>query len=117
MVANKADGRPCCSAAGRPSLKFICMGKYHIYILSNVYNTTLYVGVTDNLRRRIEEHRSADAKSFTSRYNCHKLVYTEEFSSIAEAIDREKQIKSWSRRRKDELIDRVNPHRVDLMLD
>ena len=93
------------------------MEKYYIYIMSNKTGSTISVGGTNNLVNRVAEHRTRDNKSFTSRYNCHKLVYTEEFSSIAEAIDREKQIKSWSRRRKDELIDRVNPHRVDLMLD
>ena len=56
-----------------------------------------------------------DSKSFTSRYNCHKLVYYEEYSSIDEAIVREKQIKSWSRARKDKMIDSMNPDRNDLL--
>ena len=83
--------------------------------MSNKYDTTLYVGVTNELERRVHEHRTADDRSFTSRYNCHKLVYYEEFSSINEAIEREKQIKSWNRKRKDRMIDAVNPERVDLM--
>ena len=69
--------------------------------MSNTYNTTIYVGVTDNLERRVSEHRTPEGRSFTSRYNCHKLVYYEEFSNIIEAISREKQIKSWNRQRKD----------------
>ena len=72
-------------------------------------NTALYVGVTNDLERRVREHRTYDLKSFTSRYKCHKLVYYEEYSSIEEAISREKQIKSWKRVRKERLIGSVNP--------
>ena len=90
------------------------MNAFYIYIMSNTSNSTIYVGVTDDLERRVSEHRTADPKSFTSRYNCHKLVYFEEFSSIMEAIAREKQIKSWSRKKKDALIDSINPRRLDL---
>ena len=83
--------------------------------MSNTYNTTVYVGVTNNLERRIMEHRTGNPKAFTSRYNCHKLVYYEEYGTIDEAIAREKQIKSWSRKRKDKMIDALNPKRIDLM--
>ena len=88
---------------------------YYVYIMSNYTNTTLYVGVTNNIVRRVVEHRTYDSRSFTSRYNCHKLVFTEWYSSRDEAIAREKQIKSWGRRRKEALIDAVNPDREDLM--
>ena len=83
--------------------------------MSNMINTTLYVGVTNDLERRVAEHRTYTPEAFTSRYRCHKLVYFEEYSSIDDAIDREKQIKSWSRKRKDRLIDTMNPDRNDLM--
>jgi len=91
------------------------MRKYYIYIMSNTYNTTIYVGVTDNLERRVSEHRTPEGRSFTSRYNCYKLVYYEEFSNIIEAISREKQIKSWNRQRKELLILSMNPAWKDLM--
>ncbi|MBQ6710462.1 MAG: GIY-YIG nuclease family protein [Bacteroidales bacterium] len=91
------------------------MNKYFIYIMSNTSNSTIYVGVTNNIERRVIEHRTYDSKSFTSRYNCHKLVYYEEYGSIDEAIVREKQIKSWSRARKDKMIDSMNPDRNDLL--
>ena len=83
--------------------------------MSNTYNTTIYVGVTDNLERRVSEHRTPVGRSFTSRYNCHKLVYYEEFSNIIEAISREKQIKSWNRQKKDLLILSMNPAWKDLI--
>ena len=91
------------------------MNKYYVYMMSNISNTVLYTGVTNDLERRIVEHRTPDERSFTTRYNCHKLVYFEEFSSIVEAISREKQIKSWNRKRKNILVDRVNPNWIDLM--
>ena len=91
------------------------MNKYYVYMMSNISNTVLYTGVTNDLERRIVEHRTPDEKSFTTRYNCHKLVYFEEFSSIVEAISREKQIKSWNRKRKNLLVDRANPNWIDLM--
>ena len=91
------------------------MDRYFIYIMSNNSNSTLYVGVTNNLERRVQEHRTPDNKSFTTRYHCHKLVYYEEYSSIDEAIAREKQIKSWKRARKDKMIDIMNPSRNNLL--
>ena len=91
------------------------MDKFFIYIMSNNSNSTLYVGVTNDLERRVQEHRTSDNKSFTTRYHCHKLVCYEEYSSINEAITREKQIKSWNRARKDRMIDQMNPDRKDLM--
>ena len=88
---------------------------YYIYIMSNGNDTTLYIGITNNIERRVAEHRTADPYSFTSRYKCHKLVYIEAFSSRIEAIEREKQLKSWKRKKKDALIDSVNPRREDMM--
>ena len=92
------------------------METFYTYILTNKHNTVLYVGVTNNIERRISEHRQNNHTGFTARYNCHKLVYIEEFSSISEAIAREKQIKSWNRNRKEKLIDQLNPERKDLLL-
>jgi putative endonuclease len=89
--------------------------KYYVYIISNKVNTTLYIGVTYDLERRVEEHRSGLIPGFTQKYLCHKLVYYEEYSDINQAIDREKQLKKWSRSKKDWLIDSVNPLRKDLL--
>ena len=81
--------------------------QYFVYILTNDRHTVLYTGVTNNLVRRIGEHR-VGFSCFTSRYNVHKLVYFEEFHEINDAIAREKQIKGGSRRKKVLLIDSMN---------
>ncbi len=82
----------------------------YVYILTNKNNTTLYVGVTANLERRLKQHRSdLNLKSFTSRYKLYKLVYFEEYQMIGDAIAREKQIKAGSRAKKIALIEKENP--------
>jgi len=87
----------------------------YIYILTNKNNAVLYVGLTSNLVKRLYEHRTGlNPKSFTSRYNVTKLVYYEEFISIEEAIDREKQLKGGSRQKKLNLINQFNPKWNDL---
>ena len=89
--------------------------QYYIYILTNKHHTVLYTGVTSNLIRRVYEHKNhADPKSFTAKYKVDKLVYFEATSDVKAAIEREKQIKSWSRNRKTDLIFEKNPHWVDL---
>ena len=89
-----------------------------IYIMTNKHHTTIYVGVTSDLVSRILEHREGVyPKSFTARYNLHKLVYFEKFSSIEEAIDREKQLKGGSRQKKIDLIKGMNPDWKDLYED
>jgi len=88
--------------------------KYYTYIMSNEYNTTLYIGMTDDLERRVAEHKSGLIPGFTQKYNCHKLVYYEEYSDVNQAIEREKQLKKWRREKKDALIDGVNGERRDL---
>ena len=89
--------------------------RYFVYILSNKYCTVLYTGVTNDLIRRIYEHKNhVDKNSFTSKYNVNKLVYFEETSDIRAAIEREKQIKSWSRDKKTSLIMERNPKWIDL---
>ena len=81
-----------------------------IYIMTNKNHTTLYTGVTSNLQARVWEHKhKIHPKSFTAKYNLNKLVYYETFHLIEEAIAREKQIKSGSRKKKDELIKTMNP--------
>ena len=86
-----------------------------MYILSNRYCNVLYVGVTNDLIRRIYEHKNhLDKDSFTSKYNVTRLVYFEETSDVRAAIEREKQIKSWNRDRKTTLIMEMNPKWVDL---
>lgn len=87
----------------------------YVYILTNKNNTVLYTGVTNDLKRRIEEHiKKSNPKSFTSRYNINKLVYYESFFLIGDAIAREKQIKAGSRAKKEGLINSVNPQWNDL---
>lgn len=89
--------------------------QYYVYILTNKNHTVLYNGVTRDLLRRIYEHKThADPNSFTAKYKTEKLVYFEETSDINAAIQREKQIKSWSRDRKTDLIFEKSPHWVDL---
>ena len=86
-----------------------------IYILTNKNHTVLYTGVSSNLPHRLEQHRSGFyAKAFTHRYNVTELVYFEEFSSIMDAIVREKQIKAGSRQKKIDLINGLNPEWKDL---
>jgi putative endonuclease len=82
--------------------------------MSSSNNSTLYIGVTNDLERRIAEHKSGSGSVFTRKYHCHKLVYFESFSDIEQAIAREKQLKGWKRERKDALIDSVNKERRDL---
>lgn len=87
---------------------------YYIYILSNKSNSVVYVGVTNDLVRRCFEHKKKLIKGFTEKYNVDKLVYYEVFDHIDFAIRREKQIKGYSRAKKDMLIDAVNPEREEL---
>ena len=82
--------------------------------MTNKYNTVLYVGVTNNLQQRVLQHKNR-ISNFTTRYNVTKVIYWEEFSDIRDAIAREKQIKSWSRERKERLINEINPEWRDLM--
>ena len=89
--------------------------QYYVYILTNKNHTVLYTGVTNDLIRRIYEHKhNADPNSFTAKYRVHKLVYFEETNDITSAIEREKQIKSWKREQKIALIISSNPRYLDL---
>lgn len=90
----------------------------YIYILTNKNNTTLYVGVTANLKERIIQHKKKhDKKSFSAKYNLDKLVYHEAHQLIGDAIGREKQLKAGSRAKKIALINSVNPEWLDLFYD
>jgi putative endonuclease len=87
---------------------------YFVYIMSNKWDTVLYIGVTNDLLRRVSEHKAGAIKGFTQKYNVNKLVYFEDTTDINEAIGREKELKGWSRKKKNVLIDSVNPSREDL---
>ena len=89
--------------------------KYYVYILTNKYCTVLYTGVTNDLLRRVYEHKNhLDKDSFTAKYNVTRLVYFEETSDVRAAIEREKQIKSSNREKKTSLIMEMNPKWEDL---
>jgi len=89
-----------------------------VYILTNVTRTALYIGVTSDLLWRLREHREKKyPKSFTAKYNLSICVYYELFSSIEEAIDREKEIKKWRREKKERLINAMNPNWRNLWED
>lgn len=85
------------------------MNEYFVYILTNFSKTVLYTGVTNDLRRRLFEHKEGvNKKSFTTKYNCYYLIYWEKFNFVEQAIDREKQIKGMSRNKKELLINEFN---------
>ena len=87
---------------------------YYVYILSNWDDSVLYIGVTNDLRRRLYEHQNHLEDGFTATYNVHKLVYFEHTSDIRSAISREKQPKGWRRDKKNALISKNNPTWKDL---
>ncbi|MCC6938514.1 MAG: GIY-YIG nuclease family protein [Flavobacteriales bacterium] len=88
---------------------------YWVYFMANARNTTLYAGVTNDIERRVKEHKAhKDPRSFTARYNVEKLVWYEAHESIIAAIAREKQLKDWKREWKDALITKENPEWKDL---
>ena len=89
-------------------------GQYYVYIMTNQRNTVLYAGITNDLKRRIYEHKNKLIKGFTARYNLDKLVYYEIYSDVEQAISREKQIKAGSREKKIGLINSRNRDWQDL---
>ena len=88
--------------------------QYYVYIMTNKYHTVLYTGVTNDLKRRVYEHRTGSGGGFTSRYNVTKLVYYEVGLDVNSAIAREKQIKAGSRQKKLDLINTMNQEWKDL---
>ncbi|SHI06284.1 GIY-YIG nuclease family protein [Bradyrhizobium erythrophlei] len=89
-------------------------GTYWVYILASRRNGTHYIGVTNNLRARLEQHRAGLGSEFVKKYGVHRLLHVEEFSSPLDAIAREKQLKNWRRAWKIRLIEKVNPEWNDL---
>ncbi len=87
---------------------------YYVYIMTNAYNNVFYTGITNDLIRRCNEHRNKEVKGFTSKYNIDKLVYFEVFDDIIQAIEREKQVKNFSRKKKKGLIVQINNEWLDL---
>ena len=90
---------------------------YYVYILASKENTVLYVGVTNDLKRRVNEHINEVLDGFTKKYHVHKLVYYEGYPDPKHAIAREKQVKHWSRAKKEILIASKNPNYEDLIFD
>ena len=90
---------------------------YYIYILTNKTNNVLYIGMTNDIHRRINEHKSEMIDGFSKRYHTHKLVYFEEYARPTEAITREKQLKGYKRDKKIALINQLNPEWNDLSDD
>jgi putative endonuclease len=91
--------------------------EYYVYIITNTYNTVLYIGVTSDLQSRVNEHKQKIYKGFSAKYECNKLVYFEEYQWIQDAIAREKQLKAGSRQKKIDLIVAENPSWNDLSAD
>ena len=82
--------------------------------MTNKNNTVIYIGVTSNLLKRVYQHKTKAYKGFTYKYNCDKLIYFEEFNDINHAISREKQLKAGNRKKKEDLINSINPEWKDL---
>jgi putative endonuclease len=90
------------------------MKQSYVYILTNQYNTVTYIGVTNNLIKRVYQHKNKQVEGFSKKYNLSKLVYFKSFEDIIEAIKREKQLKKWKRQYKIDLIEKLNPEWKDL---
>ena len=87
---------------------------YYVYMMTNWSNNVLYIGVTNNLVRRAAEHKSKSVPGFTEKYNVNKLIYFEDYCDVKLAIAREKQLKGWSREKKNKLINEFNKKWLDL---
>ena len=90
------------------------MRDYFVYILTNWNNKVMYIGVTNDLKQRLNEHKHQLVDGFTKRYNVHKLVYYEHTTDMRAAIAREKQLKGWLRAKKNALVETMNPEWKDL---
>ena len=88
--------------------------EYYVYILTNHTNSVLYIGVTNNLIRRLYEHKNGLLEGFSKKYKTHKLIYFEQTSDVEAAINREKQLKGWTRQKKENLIATQNPLWINL---
>ena len=87
---------------------------YYVYLLTNWNNKVIYVGMTNDLQRRLYEHKNKSVRGFTSRYNVNKLVYFEHTTDVLQAIAREKEINKWRREKKNRLVESMNPEWKDL---
>lgn len=90
---------------------------YWVYFMGNSGGNVLYIGITNDLMRRVHEHRTGAVPGFTKTYRCRHLLYYEEYSDALTAIAREKQLKKWIRKKKEHLIASTNPDRIDLAAD
>jgi putative endonuclease len=90
---------------------------FWVYIITNRNNSVLYIGVTNDLTRRVWEHRTGVGAAFPSAYRCNKLIYCEHYTHVHDALARESQLKRWSRTKKVELINRMNPRWFDIAED
>ena len=88
--------------------------QYYIYILTNWNDKVMYIGVTNNLKRRVYEHKNEIIDGFTKKYHVHKLVYYETTTEVKAALEREKQLKGWRREKKNSLVTDMNPNWKDL---
>lgn len=93
------------------------MNEYYVYILASKFNGTLYIGVTNDLSKRVSQHKSGLIVGFTQKYKVHMLVYYEKYSDIRDALVREKRLKKWKREWKIKLIRQQNPLWLDLVLN
>ena len=89
--------------------------QYFVYMMAS-HSKVLYIGVTDNLAKRVYQHKNNLLEGFTKKYKCHQLVYFEETNDVLSAISREKQLKKWRREKKEFLINKMNPNWQDLSL-
>ena len=97
----------------RAPVRFVREHRYYVYIVGS-RTGTLYIGMTNNLYRRVLDHKSGEFEGFASNYGCNRLVYSESFDDVRKAIDREKQLKGWRREKKIALIESMNPRWADL---
>ena len=88
--------------------------RYYVYVMQSSSRRALYIGMTNSIERRMWEHKTGEFEGFASKCKCNRLVYFESFNDVKNAIDREKQLKGWSRRKKIALIESVNPRWQDL---
>ena len=91
--------------------------QFYVYFITNKHNTVIYTGFSDDLYRRTIEHKEKVNPGFTKKYNCNKLVYCEEFDNAEEALHRERQLKKYKRKWKEDLINSMNPTWRDLFED
>ena len=87
---------------------------FWVYIMTNEHDIVLYIGMTNDLAKRVSEHRAGEIPGFTANYRCKKLIYYEHCTDVRDAIAREKQLKKWSRNKKIVLVKTLNPHWLDL---